>query len=214
MHEHVNDLPLRRGTPLLRRKRPEPAMADNTEEALDERLERIQRRAENFRELLRDGDEVTIAFQDGEVHVEESYRSKFERKHAKLFGRMLAIEAQMDAGLFPYFAALVLTGAVIFGLAMGWWDAVLGESAAAQLNSWWFYIVLPFVMLYLARLGCGQWERLVYRRNRGALMELIAAANLDRDVLLVMLRDEDDLTGIVHKLKLDAGPLPQPPLAA
>ena len=79
-------------------------MADETEDALDERIESIGRRAENFRELLRDGDEVTIAYQDGEVRVEESYRSKFERKHAKLFGRMLSIEAQMDAGLFPYFS--------------------------------------------------------------------------------------------------------------
>src|SRR5215475_2011688 len=111
-------------------KPPECAMSDEPEEALDERMDRIQRRAENFRELLRDGDEVTIAFQDGEVHVAESYRSKFERKHAKLFGRMLSIEAQMDAGLFPYFVALVLAGVVVFGLTLGWWDGVLGDAVA------------------------------------------------------------------------------------
>src|SRR6516225_4925139 len=79
------------------------SMADESENTLDERLERIQRRAENFRELLHEGDEVTIARQDGEMHVAESYRSQFERKHAKLFGRMLSVEAQMEAGLFPYF---------------------------------------------------------------------------------------------------------------
>jgi hypothetical protein len=185
-------------------------MADEPEEALDERIERIQRRAENFRELLRDGDEVTIACQDGEVHVEESYRSKFERKHPKLFGRMLSIEAQMDAGLFPYFAALVLTGVIIFGLSLAWWDGVLGGSVGSALNAWWFYIVLPLVLLYFARLGCGRWEAQVYRRNRGELMDLLAAEKLDRDVLLVMLREEDDLTNVVHKLKLDAGPFPQP----
>jgi hypothetical protein len=185
-------------------------MADELEEPLDERIERIQRRAENFRELLRDGDEVAIAYQDGEVHVEESYRSKFERKHPKLFGRMLSIEAQMDAGLFPYFVALVLAGVVIFGLSLSWWDGVLGDQVGVALNAWWFYIVLPLVLLYLARFGCGRWEARVYRRNRRELMELLAAEKLDRDVLLVMLRDEDDLTSVVHKLKLDAGPFPQP----
>ena len=81
-------------------------MADEPEEALDERMERIQRRAENFRELLRDGDEVTIAFSDGEVHVAESYRSVFERKHAKLYGRLICIEAQLSTGWLPYFLGL------------------------------------------------------------------------------------------------------------
>lgn len=181
-------------------------MANESEEALDERIERIQRRAENFRELLRDGDEVTIAYQDGEVRVEESYRSKFERAHAKLFGRMLSIETQMDAGLFPYFGALVLTGVIIFGLSLRWWDDVLTEAVCLELNAWWFYIVLPLVMLYVARLGCGRWEARAYRRNRRELMDLIAAEKLDRDVLLVMLRDEEDLRSVVHKLKLDAQP--------
>ena len=179
-------------------------MADDMEEALDERLERIQRRAENFRELLRDGDEVTIAYQDGEVHVEESYRSKFERAHAKLFGRMLSIEAQMDAGLLPYFVALVLSGGVIFGLSLGWWDGVFSENVCVALNAWWFYIVLPLAFLFLARVGCGRWEALIYRRRRRELMAQIAAENLDRDVLLVMLRDESDLRLVVHHLKLDA----------
>ena len=63
-------------------------MADESEDTLDDRLESIQRRAENFRELLKEGDEVTIAYENGEVRVEESYRSQFERKHAKLFGRL------------------------------------------------------------------------------------------------------------------------------
>src|ERR1700730_5296910 len=94
----------------------EPGMADETDDTLDERLESIQRRAENFREMLKDGDEVLIALQDGEMRVEESYRSKFERQHPKLFGRLLSIEAQLDAGLLPYFAALILSGGVIICL--------------------------------------------------------------------------------------------------
>jgi hypothetical protein len=187
-------------------------MADESEDTLDERLDSIHRRAENFRDLLKDGEEVTIAYQDGEVHVEESYRSKFERKHPKLFGRLLSIEAQMDAGWFLYFAVLMLVGGFIFGLQLKWWDGVLGEAVSEQLQSWWFYVVAPAIFLYLARLGCARWEAHIYQRNRLDLMDLIAAAELDRDVLLVMLRDEGDLENVVYRLKLDPGPFP--PLAS
>ena len=36
--------------------------SDDSEDALEERMETIVRRAENFRDLLKDGEEVTIAF--------------------------------------------------------------------------------------------------------------------------------------------------------
>ncbi len=182
-------------------------MADEPDEVvLDERLEAIQRRAENFRELLKEGDEVVIALQDGEMLVEESYRSKFERQHPKLFGRMLSIETQMETGLLPYFAALVLTGVLIVGLPMKWWDSVLGETLADYLQSWWFYVPLPIAMLYLARTGCAQWEKHVYRRNRPDLMELLTADKLDRDVLLVTLREESELENVLYQMKRDTGP--------
>ena len=82
-------------------------MSDETDDAIEERLESIQRRAENFRELLKDGEEITISFFDGEVAVEESFRSQFERKHAKLYGRMMSIEAQLETGWLPYFVGLI-----------------------------------------------------------------------------------------------------------
>ena len=183
-------------------------MADESENTLDERLERIQRRAENFRELLHEGDEVTIARQDGEMHVAESYRSQFERKHAKLFGRMLSVEAQMEAGLFPYFVGLIGVGNLIIGLQLKWWDAALGQAAGEYLQSSWFYIALPIIVMYLARLGVGRWQKFVYRRHRQNLQKLIAADQLDRDVLLVMLRDESDLDNVVRQLKLDSDSFP------
>ena len=182
-------------------------MADDAdEETLDDRLERIQRRAENFRELLKDGDEVTIACFDSELHVAESYRSKFERKHPKLFGRMLSIEEQMRPGLLPYFVGLVVFAVFIVGLQLNWWTAILGEPLCDILNHWWFYIAGPLSVLYLVYLGCGRWGRYVYQRNRMELADLIAAEELDRDVLLVMLRDESEVDGVVYFLKLDAGP--------
>lgn len=184
-------------------------MADDADDTLDERLESIMRRAENFRELLRDGDEVTIGLLDGEVHVEESYRSKFERQHPKLFGRMLAMEAQMHTGWFPYFLALVLVSVFIFGLPLRWWDGIFGEAVCEHAQNWAFYILAPLALLYLAYLICGRWQKVIYRRNRQVLADLIAADRLDRDVLLVMLRDDGELDHVLHQLKLDTGPFPQ-----
>ncbi|MSQ96696.1 MAG: hypothetical protein EXR98_19380 [Gemmataceae bacterium] len=185
-------------------------MADETEDTLEERLESVQRRAENFRELLKDGEEVTIAFLDGDVHVEESYRSKFERLHPKLYGRLLSIEAQMSAGWSPYVAALLLAGSFIFGLQLSWWTPLLGETACDLLNLWWFFLVLPVVLSFLATHVCAGWGAHVYRRHRAELLQLIAAAELDRDLLLVMLKGEEDLENVVYRLKLDTGPFPQP----
>jgi hypothetical protein len=182
-------------------------MADDAEDTLDDRLESLQRRAENFRELLKDGEEVTIALADGEMHVEESYRSKFERKHPKLFGRMMAVDAQMNPGWSLYVAALALSGVVLFGLPLKWWDGIVGETVADQMNSWWFFLVLPAALLYLAHVASRYWEKLAYRRSRNDLLAIIASEQLDRDVLLVMLRDEDELDRVVYHLKLDSAPV-------
>jgi hypothetical protein len=181
-------------------------MANDSDEALEERLERIQRRAENFRELLKDGEEITIAFFDGEVKVEESFRTQFERKHPKLLGRMLSLEAQLEPGWLAYFFAMIAVVVILFGLQLGWWETWLGPKACELLNNWWFYIVLSVAAFYLVSLGLGQWRKRVYQRHRTELHRLISAEQLDCDVLLVMLRDFNDLHAIVQELKLDAGP--------
>ncbi len=179
---------------------------ESDEETLDDRLESIQRRAENFRELLEDGDEVTIGRSGEVLQVVESFRSKFERQHAKLFGRMLSIEEQMKTGLFPYFLGLVGFAGFLVGLQLTWWEDVLGASLCEMLNRWWFYVLAPPSVLYLAHLSCGRWGYFKYLRHRVALLDMIAAAGLDRDELLVMLRDESELNNVVHFLKLDPGP--------
>src|ERR1019366_795646 len=141
-------------------------MSNESEDALDDRLERIQLRAENFRELLKDGEEVTIAYQDGEVHVAESYRSKVERQHPKLYGRLMSIEAQMAPGLTPYVLGGVAAGVVIFGLQLDWWQPLVGAKVCEHLKSWWFYLACPSLIAYLMYLACRRWEKHVYRWHR------------------------------------------------
>ena len=131
-------------------------MADDSEDTLDERLESIVRRAENFRELLRDGDEVTIAFADGEVHNEGilSFREIRAVKHAKLFGRMLAIEEQMKTGVFPYFLGLLAFGVFFVGLQLQWWQEWgLSAKVCEILDGWWFYVLAPATVLYVTHVA-------------------------------------------------------------
>ena len=181
-------------------------MADELDETLEDRVERVQRRAANFLDLLKDGDEVTLARHNGEMFVEESYRSKFERKHAKLFGRMLSIEEQMRGGTFPYFLGLLAFAAFVGSLQLGWWEGVLGARICQLLDNWWFYIPGAMAILYLVYVGSGRLGTYVYRRHRQALLDLIAAEGLDRDELLVSLRDQDDLDHVIYHLKLDTRP--------
>jgi hypothetical protein len=180
-------------------------MSDNAEEVLEERLGHIQRRAENFRELLREGEEITIACLDGKMSVEESFRSQFERKHAKLFGRMLSIDAQLEMNWSPSVIGLLAGGVFLFGLQLSWWDWLLGEDVRSLMNTWWFFLVVFAVILYLVSVGCGQWRKRIFRRHRAELLALIANEKLDRDVMLVMLRDVSDLDNVVAELKLDPG---------
>jgi hypothetical protein len=186
-------------------------MSDETDETIEDRIERLQRRAENFRELLEDGDEITVALMDGEMRVAESYRSQFERKHPKLFGRLLSIEAMMRANWSPYVIALLAIGVLLLGLQLSWWEGVLGTELNALLNTWWFYLIATASVLYLAFVARGQWGRIIYRRHRRALQELIAQENLDRDVLVVMLRDEELIEHVVYELKLDTESFPVNP---
>jgi hypothetical protein len=183
-------------------------MSDEADETIEDRIERLQRRAENFRELLEDGDEITVALMDGEMRVAESYRSQFERKHPKLFGRMLSIEAMMRASWSPYVIALLAIGVFIFGLQLSWWEGLFGTDMTALLDTWWFYLIATAFMLYLAYVARGLWGRFIYRRHRQALHDLIAQEKLDRDVLVVMLRDEELIEHVVHELKMDTEPFP------
>ena len=86
---------------------------------------------------------------------------------------------------------------------LSWSESLLGTDLHGILKNWWFFIALPPAVLYLVSLGCGQWQKRIFRGHRAELMELIADAKLDRDTVLVMLRDVGDLDAVVQELKLD-----------
>ncbi len=180
-------------------------MSDEVEEPLDARLERLRRRAETFRDLLEEGDEITVAKDDGEIFVDELSRSKLERKHPKLFGRLLAIEAQMTVGITPLTAMITIFAMIVLGLQVGWWEPILGPETCESLNKWWFWAVELLIVWYVIHLVTRLYRKKLYRARRDELAACISVEGLDRDLLLVMLLDHGDLANVVEALKLDAG---------
>ena len=181
-------------------------MADEFEEPLDARLERLRRRAETFRDLLDEGEEITVAKTDGEILVDDITRSKLERKHPKLFGRLLAIEAQMAPGFSPVVAMATIFATFVLGLQVGWWVPVIGQATSDALNQVWFWAVELLIVWYVVRAISRCYRKRFYQINRDGLAASIAAEGLDRDLLLVMLLEHGELGNVVEALKMDPGP--------
>jgi hypothetical protein len=182
------------------------AMAEDNE--LQERLDRIQRWAQNLRDVLNDGDEIVVRCDGDEVHVEETPFGRFQALHPRLSGRLASIEAQLEMGCLLYLGTFLLPVSTILGLRLQWWDDWLGPALASELNNWWCYLALFSATAYLVNQVYDRLRRRVYRRHRTELFAMIHAEGLDRDTLLPLLQGADDLSGVIRQLKLDPGPFP------
>src|SRR4051794_24138618 len=109
---------------------------------LEQRLDRIERWAQNLRDVLRDGDEIVLRVDGDEVKVEELPFASFRARHPRLYGRLTSLEAQLETGCLLYLVAFVAPGTLVLGLRAGWWDDWLGPDLRAELNSWWCYVIL------------------------------------------------------------------------
>ena len=174
----------------------------------DERDERIHRLTENLRDVLKDGDEILIQFLNDEMLITESRTSKLRAEQPRLHGRLLSIDQQLSMNWFPYLACLLVAGAMLFGLQVGWWEGALGEAACEKLNSWWFYLVALAVALYAGATIDNFQSKRTYWRHRAALVQLMAECGYDRDLLVSQLNNEEELSRVVGMLKRDAGVFP------
>jgi hypothetical protein len=178
------------------------------DETQEERLGRIQRWAENLRDVLKDGDEIVVRLLEGQVQVEESAFSKFQAAYPRLWGRLSSLDAQMETGCGLYVAAFVGVSAVCVGIHRQWWLDALGADLNETLDAWWFYLVLFGLAVFAASQAYEWQERRVYRRGRAELHALMADETLDRDTLLPLLADSPELERVIKQLKLDPGPFP------
>lgn len=174
----------------------------------NEREERIQRLAENLRDVLKEGDEILIQFLNDEMRVSESRMSRLRAHQPRLHGRLLSIDEQLAFRFTPFLACLLLAGAALFGLQVGWWEGLLGADACDKLNAWWFYLVVIVVALFVGATIDNFLSDRTYARHRASLVQLMTECHFDRDLLVSLLNNEEELSRVVGMLKRDSGTFP------
>jgi hypothetical protein len=174
----------------------------------DERSERIERLAENLRDVLKDGDEVLIQFLNDEMRISESWTSKLRAEQPRLHGRLLSIDQQLESSWLPYVACLLAAGVLLFGLQVGWWEGVFGEVVCEKLNTWWFYLVAFALAFYAGSLFEDWHARRTYARHRASLVTLMTECGYDRDLLVSQMNNESEFNAVLTLLKRDTEDFP------
>src|SRR5689334_4652053 len=122
--------------------------------------------ADALRPVLQEGEEFTVFCHDGEVLVEQADTSVCAVLHPRLYGRLLSVNAQLDeagsgVGRLPFLLALGLC----VGLHLHLWDDWLGARLADQLGSFWFYLIVFFLVFQFVEMIRKGLRRAVYQRN-------------------------------------------------
>lgn len=178
------------------------------EPIMSERHRRIARAVED---LLQEGEELFLSRSDEGVLVSEAPVNPLEKEHPRLYGRLLSLDAQLEGGNLATVLGVAAVLAFWIGLQARWWEPVISEELAQVINVWWFYGVLVLLVLLLSGSLSEGRARFRYRRARSELLPLLEEANLDRDLLLVRIKDDENLTNITRQLKLDWQPFSRGP---
>lgn len=179
-----------------------------TEQPLTERYRRI---AFALEDLVQEGEELYITrFEEEGVVVSDKPSGDLERNHPRLYGRLLSLDAQLEGGNLVNFLGLALIVLLWLGVQARWWEQAISEELVERLNVWWLYVLLVLLVLFLSGMAQEARAKQIYRRCRPELLPLLEDANFDRDLLLVRIKEDDQLTNITHQLKLDPFPFPRP----
>jgi hypothetical protein len=165
--------------------------------------------ADALRPVLEDGEAYKVFCHEGEVLVEEADTSVCAARHPRLYGRLLSLNARLEAaggGLYRLPTLLALGFCV--GVRLHWWDDWLGRELVEKLDSFWFFVLVFYVLFQALSVVTGGLQRGIYRQERDDLLALIAAESLDRDTLLAMIEGDEAVSRVGHHLKLDAAAAP------
>lgn len=177
------------------------------EDAADDRFRRI---AVAVAHLLQNGDEIVLRGTEEGPVVEELPTRRFERDHPRLYGRLLALDLQLQGGCSVYLFFIGILGAFVLGLQIGWWDTIIPPRVAESINVWWVHLLLGVGALALAGEIYEILSRRTYRQGRPELIALMEESGLDRDLLVVAIRMEPELRNVLRFLQLDRRPFPRP----
>lgn len=183
----------------MREEEKEASRADD----LDERVEHIARAVKDY---LREGEGFLIQCQEDEILVEEALRTRLQREHPRLVGRLLSMEDQLETGCSLTIALFALGGVVVLGLHVGWWDDWLPANVGDALKGWWFYLPLFVALFFLSDILYARLAKRRYRRGREELLQIMRDEGFERDTLVPIIKDAPEFEKIAKQLKLDAGP--------
>ena len=185
-------------------------MADTDETQPKKDADNIEERIENIarvvKDYLREGEAFLVQCQEDEILVEEAPHTRFQLKHPRLYGRLLSVNDQLDAGCGLVLTLGAISALLCLGLYAGWLDDLLPPNVVPHLQTWWFYV--PFVVAWLC---IGLWfndryAKRAYRRGRAELLAVMRDEGFERDTLVPVIKDIPEFESVVGQLKLDRGP--------
>jgi hypothetical protein len=168
--------------------------------------DRFRRIASALEDLVHEGEEFLVAGTDEGVFVSEKMTSPLEKTQPRLYGRLLSLDEQMQGSGLVTIGGFVLLGVFWMGLHAEWWESWLPARLAERMNVWWVFVILGVLVLTVAGIYEEWRARWVYRSTRTELFALLEEAGLDRDLLLLKIKDDDELSNIARQLKLDRRP--------
>jgi hypothetical protein len=171
-----------------------------------EEEDRRQVVAEALRPVLEEGEQYSVYCHEGEVYVRDADTSVCASRYPRLYGRLLAVDAQVErAGSSLEFRLPALLGlAFCASLELPWWNAWLGPGGVDHLKNWWAYLLVFVALYFTGSLAAGMLQRRAYLRVRDDLFTLMGQEDIDRDTLLSLIEGDYALARVAHQLKLDA----------
>ena len=164
-----------------------------------EEEERREVIAEALRPVLEEGEQYSVYCHDGEVYIRDADTSVCASRHPRLYGRLLAVDAQVEHAGGSLALPALLALAVCASLQTPWWP-----EGVEHLRTWWVYLLLFGALIFAGSLTVGMLQRRAYSRVREDLFTLMGQENVDRDTLLAMIEGDYAVARVAQQLKLDA----------
>jgi hypothetical protein len=153
--------------------------------------------------VLLDKDAFIVRQDLGHIRVHRLPGHVLRETHPRLYGHLLSVNEQLATGCGIYLLGMLAAALICIGLALGWWDELIGKDIADDLRSLWLY---QFVfVLGIGIPGCiaELRARARYRALRSELLATMEMENFDRDVLVATIQHDQDVAVVARHLKLD-----------
>ncbi len=160
--------------------------------------------AEALEPLLRDGEAFQVYRDKGEVHVLDIGTSMCAILYPRLYGRLLSLSTIItNAGVGIGRIPLLLAGLFCIGIRMRWWEDFMSAPLLAKLDNGWFFVLVFFLVLSILQTITGWLQKQAYRRHRDDLFRLMEESNVDRDELITLISEDENVERVAWYLELD-----------